>query len=119
MIGMAKSRRNWATSDIHTKTGMRMRLMPGARMLMTVTMRLTAPLSDAMPRIWRPKTQKSMLWPGRTSVRGVYPNQPPLGIPPRKKLEYMNSPPARKTQKPRAFSRGKATSRAPIISGSR
>ena len=98
MIGMAKSRRNWATSDIHTNTGMRMRLMPGARMLMTVTIKLTAPLRDAMPRIWRPKTQKSMLWPGMTSVRGVYPNQPPLGMPPRKKLEYMNSPPTRKTQ---------------------
>ena len=29
-----------------------------------VTIRFTAPLSDAMPRICRPNTQKSMLWPG-------------------------------------------------------
>ena len=57
MTGMAKSSRNWATSDIHTKMGIRMRLMPGARMLMTVTIRLTAPVSEAMPRICRPNTQ--------------------------------------------------------------
>jgi hypothetical protein len=29
---------------------------------------------------------------------GAYPNQPPFGAPPKKKLEYRNSPPRRKTQ---------------------
>ena len=57
MTGMAKSSRNCDTRLIHTKIGMRMRLMPGARMLIAVTIRLTAPVSDAMPRICRPKAQ--------------------------------------------------------------
>jgi hypothetical protein len=64
MIGMANRIRNDDTSVIHVKTGMRIRVMPGARMLRMVTMRFTAPTVDAMPRICRPNTQKSMLWPG-------------------------------------------------------
>ncbi len=34
--------------------------MPGARMLSTVTIRFTAPVSEAMPVISRPMVQKSM-----------------------------------------------------------
>ena len=45
-------------------TGMRIRVMPGARMLMMVTMKLKPASIDAMPRICRPSIQKSMLWPG-------------------------------------------------------
>ena len=48
---------------------------------------------------------------------GAYPNQPPLGAPPRKKLEYRKIPANRNTQKLNAFNRGNATSRAPIMSG--
>ncbi len=44
--------------------GMRISVMPGARMLMIVTMKLNAAASEAMPRIWRPMTQKSMFGPG-------------------------------------------------------
>ena len=50
---------------------------------------------------------------------GAYPNQPPFGAPPRKTLEYRNSAPRMKIQNDSAFSRGNATSRAPIISGIR
>ena len=50
---------------------------------------------------------------------GGYPNQPPFGAPPRNQLEYRNSPPRMKTQNEKAFSLGKATSRAPIINGIR
>jgi hypothetical protein len=64
MTGMAKSSRNCATSDIHTKIGMRMRVMPGARMLRHVTIRLMAPSREAMPAICRPRLQKSMPCPG-------------------------------------------------------
>jgi hypothetical protein len=71
MTGMAKSSRNWATRLIHTKMGIRIRLMPGARMLMTVTIRLMAPVSEAMPRICRPKAQNSMLWPGNWRESGT------------------------------------------------
>jgi hypothetical protein len=41
-------------------TGIFMSVMPGARMFRQVTMRLMAPVSDAMPVISRPMFQKSM-----------------------------------------------------------
>ena len=54
MIGSEKTSRNCTTSPIHTNTGMRNRVMPGARMLITVTARFTAPVVDATPVINRP-----------------------------------------------------------------
>ena len=54
---------------------MRISVMPGARMLSTVTIRLTAPASEAMPVISRPSVQKSMPWVGENgdaAVRGVH-----------------------------------------------
>ena len=45
-------------------TGIFMSVMPGARMLSTVTIRLTAPVSEAMPVMSRPRAQKSMPWVG-------------------------------------------------------
>ena len=54
MIGSENTSRNCTTSPIHTNTGIRNSDMPGARMLMTVTARLTAPAVDAMPVISRP-----------------------------------------------------------------
>jgi hypothetical protein len=44
-------------------------------------------------------------------------NQPPLGASPNRKLEFISSPANRNTQYPKAFSRGKAMSLAPSISG--
>ena len=61
MIGMANSIRNDATNVIHANTGIFNSDNPGARMLSTVTMKLTADTVEAIPRICRPKTQKSML----------------------------------------------------------
>ena len=55
MIGMANRMRNCEISVIQVKIGMRSRLMPGARMLTMVTMRLTAPAVEAMPSSSRPK----------------------------------------------------------------
>ena len=55
MTGMANTSRNWMTSTIHVKIGMRNSDMPGARMLSTVTIRLMAPVSEAMPVICRPR----------------------------------------------------------------
>ena len=54
MIGSEKASRNCTTSPIQTNTGVRNRDMPGARMLMIVTARLTAPAVDAMPVIRSP-----------------------------------------------------------------
>ena len=60
ITGMANSSRNWTTRIIQVNTGMRISVMPGARMLSTVTIRLIAPVSEAMPVICRPSVQKSM-----------------------------------------------------------
>ena len=54
MIGIANTSRSCTTSLIQTNTGMRNSVMPGARMLMIVTMKLTAPAVDAMPVMIRP-----------------------------------------------------------------
>ena len=59
--------------EIHVNIGIRMRVMPGARRLMMVVMKLNAAASEETPRIWMPITQKSMLTPGENGfvVSGV------------------------------------------------
>ena len=49
--GKASRTKNCVISTIHTKTGIRMRVIPGARMLMMVTMKLRAPRIDETPSI--------------------------------------------------------------------
>ena len=55
MIGSEKASRNCTTSPIQTKTGILNSVIPGARMLMIVTMKFTAPAVDAMPVMIRPE----------------------------------------------------------------
>ena len=64
MIGRANSSSELTTRFIQTKTGMRKRVMPGARRLRVVTMKLTAADSEAMPVMASPMSQKSMPCPG-------------------------------------------------------
>ena len=64
MIGMANTVRNATTSIIHVNTGIRMSVMPGARRLRMVTMKLIAEVVEPMPSITRPTVQKSGPWPG-------------------------------------------------------
>jgi hypothetical protein len=72
MIGSANRVRNATTVIIHVKTGMRMSVIPGARMLMIVTMKLIADVVDPMPSITSPTAQKSGPRPGRKpSTSGV------------------------------------------------
>jgi len=121
ITGRANSSRNCTTVIIQLKIGIRIRLMPGARMFSTVTIRLMAPVSDAMPVICTPSTQKSMPWVGENSASefGAYMNQPPSAAPPRNHDVFRKMPPNRKHQKPKALIRGNATSRAPICSGTK
>ena len=49
MIGSENTRSSCVTSPIQTNTGSRKNDIPGARMLMTVTPRLTAPAVEAIP----------------------------------------------------------------------
>ena len=54
MIGSENTRSSCTTSPIHTITGTRNSDMPGARRLITVTARFTAPTVDATPAIRSP-----------------------------------------------------------------
>ena len=56
--------RNEVKSVIHVNTGRRIIVMPGARRLMIVTMKLSAAAIDATPSSWRPMTHMSMAWVG-------------------------------------------------------
>ena len=68
MTGKASTRRNCTTNAFHVNMPMRIRFMPGARMLMIVVMKLNAAASELTPRIWSPITQKSMLRPGENCI---------------------------------------------------
>ena len=54
MIGSENASNSWTTNPIQTNTGTRKKDIPGARMLITVTARFTAPAVEAMPAISRP-----------------------------------------------------------------
>src|SRR3712207_9342805 len=105
MTGNARMIRNCTTNDIHVNIGMRMSVMPGARMLMIVVMKLKPAARDDTPRICRPRTQKSWFNPGEywSVVSGVYPNPPPAGAAGRGKLVVMNRAPQRENQEVEAF----------------
>ena len=94
-------------------------VIPGARRLRIVTIKLIAPMVELAPVMIMPRAQKSMPWVGEywELVSGAYANQPALGAPPRTKELYNSNPPSKKNQRLKAFSRGKAISRAPIIKG--
>ncbi|CAH0327606.1 hypothetical protein SRABI128_06273 [Microbacterium sp. Bi128] len=108
------------TRAFQVKIGIRHMVMPGARMQMMVVMKLTAPRMVPKPESARPKTQRSPPTPGLNVVldSGAYANQPndaaPCGV---MNPETAIVEPKRKNQKASAFSRGKATSGAPICSG--
>ncbi|CAB4724808.1 unannotated protein [freshwater metagenome] len=121
MTGIANTSRNCTTIIIQVKMGILNRLMPGARMLMQVTMRLIAPVSEAMPVIWSPNAQKSTPCPGENILVefGAYMNQPPSAPPPRNQDRLTKIAPATKVQRPNALILGNATSRAPICSGTK
>jgi len=100
ITGNAVTMMIWVTRVIQVKTGSRIIRMPGARRLMMVTRKLNPAAREAMPSTWSPTTQKSMLSPGEycREVRFTYPNHPPSGAAPTKKLAFRNKPPRRNTQ---------------------
>ena len=55
ITGKAKASRSCTTSAIHTNTGIRISVMPGARMLRIVTTKFTAETVDAMPGDQQPE----------------------------------------------------------------
>ena len=84
-----------------------------------MTIKLIAPVSEAIPAICSPNAQKSIPCVGENTGPefGAYINQPPSAAPPMNHDKLMKIPPNNNNQKPSAFMRGNATSRAPICSG--
>ena len=105
------------TSVFQVKIGIRNIVMPGARMVKIVVMKLTPPMIVPKPLRARPKTHRSPPMPGEKVVfdKGAYANHPndaaPCGV---KNPETAIRLPKKKNQKAIAFRRGKATSGAPI-----
>ena len=119
MTGSENTRRNCTTRIIHVNTGIFISVIPGARMLSTVTMRLIEPIKDAIPAICKPIIQKStpLLGENTGPEFGAYMNQPPSAAPPRNHDALRITPPVRNNQNDKALSRGNATSRAPSCNG--
>src|SRR5215203_2130595 len=101
----------------HTSSGMRQKLMPGARIVMIVTRKFSAVAIDDAPANWTPIVKNS--WPIGTVVdSGAYAVQPVAKEPPGAKNDALIMVPATGSiQNESAFRRGKAMSGAPIISG--
>ena len=62
--GKASTMRNCVVSVIHTNTGIRISVRPGARMLRMVTMKFTPAITEDAPSTCSPSSQKSMFMPG-------------------------------------------------------
>lgn len=83
-------------SVFHVKIGMRNIVMPGARIVMIVVMKLTAPRIVPKPASASPNTQRSPPSPGLNVVfdNGAYANHPneaaPCGV--KKPAEAMRPP---------------------------
>ena len=91
---------NENTTYDHTSTGIREIDMPGARHLIVVTKKFTAPTVVEIPTKTTPTAQKSMPLPGENneSESGAYANHPPSGAVPNANPAYIISPPNTKIQ---------------------
>src|SRR3954467_11042559 len=121
--GSASSSRNTVTRIDHTNSGILCSVMPGARMLKIVVMKLMAPRIEEAPARCSDRMAKSTAGPGWPEVdSGAYIVQPaptPLAPgSPSKKVELKSSAnDAGNSQNETLFMRGNAMSGAPIISG--
>src|ERR1700760_595311 len=92
MNGVAMTTSSEVEKLAHTSPGMRKKLMPGARMVMIVTRKLSAVAIDDAPANW-PAILKNT-WPGGIVVdSGAYAVQPAANEPPgARKLASMSAP---------------------------
>src|SRR3954451_16801848 len=102
----------------HTSSGMRQKLMPGARMVVIVTRKFRAVAIEDAPANCTPMV-KNICPIGAEVESGVYAVQPVEKEPPGARKDAVIIVPAiGSIQYDSAFRRGKAMSGAPIISGS-
>src|SRR6202163_185277 len=102
---------NWA----HTNSGMRVDVMPGARILKMVTRKLIPVIVELMP-IRNTATHQRLVPGGPRIEIGGYSVHPASGAPIRNELNKM-TPATGKIQNATRLSHGNATSRAPICIG--
>ncbi|MCY1219721.1 hypothetical protein D9M72_317070 [compost metagenome] len=83
------------TSMAHANTGMRMSVMPGARVKSTPMMSSMAPAMAEISMKPMPSSHQSAPRPGENSlpVSGGYMNQPPSGASPKKIVQKKTMPP--------------------------
>ncbi len=117
--GVAIRTRTLVTRTVHTRMGIRNRVMPGARILKIVTRKLIDPRIELVPISVRPMIHRSvpvpLYWPPES---GGYSVQPDAAAPPEtRKPDAISAPPSGSSQNERALMRGKAMSGAPTWSG--
>ena len=118
MNGVAMTTSSEVEKFAHTSSGMRQKLMPGARMVMIVTRKFRAVITDEAPANCTPMV-KNICPIGASVDSGAYAVQPVANDPPgAKKLSSIMVPASGSSQYDRAFRRGNAISGAPIMSGS-
>jgi hypothetical protein len=117
--GNDNSSRNAVTRIDHTNSGILCRVMPGARMLKIVVMKLMAPMIDEAPAKCIEKISMSIAGPGLPigPDSGGYNVQPTPAPPPTMVEPKSNAKDGTKSQKLMLFMRGNAMSGEPIISG--
>src|SRR6202048_2387512 len=121
--GSDNSSKNTVTRIDHTNSGILCKVMPGARILKIVVMKLMAPRIEEAPARWIDRIANSTAGPGWPEVdSGAYNVQPaptPLapGSPSMKEEIKSSAKEAGNSQNEMLFMRGNAMSGAPIISG--
>src|SRR3954471_2656036 len=118
MNGVAITTSSEVVKFAQTSSGMRQNVMPGARIVMIVTRKLSAVAIDDAPANCTPMVKN--IWPiGASVLSGAYAVHPVANEPPGAKNEQVIMVPAiGSIQNDSAFTRGNAMSGAPIISGS-
>src|SRR5437764_12908148 len=93
--GIESSSRNTVTSCDHTNNGILCSVMPGARMLKIVVMKLIAPRIELAPARWSEKIAISTAGPDEPEVdKGAYivhPVPAPSPVPPETRVEPRSS----------------------------
>src|SRR3954465_5367504 len=118
MNGVAMTTSSDVEKFAHASSGIRKNDMPGARIVMIVTRKLSAVAIDDAPANWT-AIVKNICPSGAVVDSGAYAVHPAAKEPPGAKNDASISTPAQgSSQNDSALSRGNAMSGAPIISGS-
>src|SRR5947209_6240852 len=117
MNGVAITTSSDVVKFAQTSSGIRQNVMPGARMVMIVTRKLSAVMIDDAPAHWTPMLKK-IVPSGWCTDSGAYPVQPAANAPPgTMKEQSIMIPAIGSNQYDSAFKRGNAMSGAPSING--